>query len=132
MDNIPVEIVQRLVLIFDRQLALKFLIRFDGGHELWIKAKTLPLLVQRLGEYALKEAFMFHNDAKALPEKLNSILALHLGHLREGALVVAAEFAKDAQEVDVARQFTFPLFIFLREQASSILLRDVILTIITR
>ena len=131
MDNIPVEIVQRLVLIFDRQLALKFLIRFNGGHELWIKAKTLPLLVQRLGEYALKEAFMFHYDAKALPEKLNSVLALHLGHLRECALVGAAEFAKDAQEVDVPGQFTFPLFLFLREHASSILLRDVIFTIFT-
>ena len=75
---------------------------------------------------------MFYYDAKALPEKLNSILALHLSHLRERPLVVATEFAKDAQEVDVPGKFTFLLFLFLREYASSILLRDVIFTILTR
>jgi len=67
MNDVPGEVAERLIFVFDRQHALQLLLRVNPRVEVWLESETLPLFLQSLGHYTMEQAAVFNDYSKALP-----------------------------------------------------------------
>ena len=100
MNNVPCQVTQLLVFALYGEHALELLLWVNPLVEVRLDAKAVSFPLQSLCHDALKQTSVPHDNAQALPQKIDSVLSLTGVHRGERSVAWAAKFAQNVNETD--------------------------------